>query len=222
MLGITTVLSIALTHTGRLSPPLTPIARAPSLSCNRAGRIASAETTEAAEPPAAEEAADTVFTLSPRDDGWDDLRGAIVTARKERSGAWEQLQKQYVRPVSRVAKVVVEEVASVAPPVEGVKEVLDVAAKAPASLAAIRKGSTGKKLEPRDAVFAFADLLDRLAEKKQQRSGEGKPPVASTRQAAKAEAPSGKEVAVATYQVGALLAIPGLTLLYFVYSFVIN
>jgi len=77
------------------------------------------------------------FTLEERSDGWDDLRTTISKAKKERQGAWDQLNEMYIskgaeaaKKGGRWAKVLAEElvdskvIESVQPSVEKLREIV--------------------------------------------------------------------------------------------------
>jgi len=73
----------------------------------RAHVVASAEPEEAAaaaDPAAAESkrAAD-IFTLEERQDGWDDVRSSIKSGIKDRSKAWNEINRDYVEPAKDLA-----------------------------------------------------------------------------------------------------------------------
>ena len=46
-----------------------------------------------------------IFTLQPRDDGWNDVRDGINTFRKQREPSWNALNEKYIGPASEAAKV---------------------------------------------------------------------------------------------------------------------
>ena len=50
----------------------------------------------------AEVKADTILTLQKRDDGLNDVRGAIETAKKERAGALDQLKSNFERDTKAI------------------------------------------------------------------------------------------------------------------------
>ena len=49
---------------------------------------------------------DSPFTLQERGDGWDDVRGAIADAKKDREKPWAEIKKDYVEPAAEVAQTV--------------------------------------------------------------------------------------------------------------------
>eukprot|EP00966_Prymnesium_polylepis_P205305 4757425-Prymnesium_polylepis.1 len=49
-----------------------------------------------------EEAEQNLFTLEPRDDGWNDVRTAVTAFKKERAGALEQLKSNYQRDTENI------------------------------------------------------------------------------------------------------------------------
>ena len=66
--------------------------------------------------------AKAIFTLEERGDGWDDVRGWVVDAKKDRAKAWDELSgsvknvnSEYIQPTARLTKVLVEEAGVVVP-----------------------------------------------------------------------------------------------------------
>jgi len=51
----------------------------------------------------------SIFTLEERKDGWDDVRGALKDAAKDREKPWQEVKEQYISPVSRWASVLADE-----------------------------------------------------------------------------------------------------------------
>jgi len=71
---------------------------------------ASAETSATS---SVEEDTKGIFTLETKNDGWDDVRGVVVRAKKDRSKALEEIKGKYGPPLktaSRWAKVLTEEI----------------------------------------------------------------------------------------------------------------
>ena len=68
--------------------------------------MVSTEEQSAAETTPTEESeiSTTPFTLEDRGDGWDDVRSALQKAKKERSGAWDELNRLYVSRGVEAAK----------------------------------------------------------------------------------------------------------------------
>lgn len=65
-------------------------------------------------------APETIFTLQDRDDGWDDVRGSIKAAIKDREKPYQDIKENYVKPAAatvataaRWAKVLAEELPGV-------------------------------------------------------------------------------------------------------------
>lgn len=92
------VVSLALNPTALHTPS--------SIRAHRGGSIFASEANSDAPAP------DGIFTLEERKDGWDDVRGSIKGAIKDRQGAVKALNAwntQYVAPAARWAKVLAEE-----------------------------------------------------------------------------------------------------------------
>ena len=53
---------------------------------------------------------DTLFTLEERDDGWNDVRQAIKTAKKDRLKAYNEINDMYIDPAKRWSKVIADEI----------------------------------------------------------------------------------------------------------------
>lgn len=68
--------------------------------------MVSTEEQSAAETTPTEESeiSTTPFTLEDQGDGWDDVRSAVQKAKKERSGAWDELNRLYVSRGVEAAK----------------------------------------------------------------------------------------------------------------------
>merc|ERR1719310_2511988 len=91
----------------------------------------------ASEAETSESTPDSIFTLEERKDGWDDVRGSIKGAIKDRQGAVEALNEwnaNYVKPAARWAKVLAEELPlpSVEMPSVDIPSKLTAAPSAPA------------------------------------------------------------------------------------------
>ena len=66
------------------------------------------------EPAATDEAEvaveepESIFTLQDREDGWNDLRGAIKTFKKEREKPWKAIKEDYIEPTARWTNAIKE------------------------------------------------------------------------------------------------------------------
>ena len=60
----------------------------------------------APEPEVEDSKASDIFTLQERDDGWDDVRGSIKLAIKDRTKGWNELKDNYVAPAARWSKAI--------------------------------------------------------------------------------------------------------------------
>jgi len=89
--------------------PLPSVRRAPAVVA-----AASADEEVATQPQPEPE---TIFTLQEREDGWNDVRGAIKTGIKERTKPWQDINRDYVTPVRKwsaaIAEVTAETVVNV-------------------------------------------------------------------------------------------------------------
>jgi len=170
--------------------------------------------------------AETIFTLEDRDDGWDDVRNTIKTARKERIGAWEEIQRDYVKPTAAWTKVITSEIKEI---VVDKRPMLDVdgvvtptkqsAAPSPPPLFASRPSPPPPPAAPRQATAkapkaSFADqlmgsvasALDKAPKKQQQQAKATPPPKAS-------KAVDIKSGTIATANIALLAGIPVATLI---------
>ena len=75
----------------------------------------------ASETEVEQKRASDIFTLEERDDGWDDVRQSIKEAKKQRQQPWEDINRDYIGPTTRWAKVIAEEVGGLAKGVSGVE-----------------------------------------------------------------------------------------------------
>jgi hypothetical protein len=206
-------------------PPAKP---APAAASTAPAAKPAAASTGAAAPaskaaPAVPQPTGSPFTLEKRGDGWDDLREAIAGAGQERQASYEALQKKYVKPASRVAKVLVDELAEATP----LKAVLKAPKAAPpvadiAPPSAPKATPLGTQLaapaaKPKPpavlndkpasrAVSWLSNLLDDAATSNQKK----KASAAAAKKVLKK--PSSKDVSVASFNLALLLAIPTLTL----------
>jgi len=210
--------------------PVTASTNAPAASAPAETALATGST----DAPAAPEPFRSPFTLEKRGDGWDDLRAAIIVAREERRASYDAMQKKYVKPVSRAAKVLVDEVVEAIPVKDVPKAVMApppapkaVFAPAPAAPAAPREAQTAAPAaKPKPAVLSdktaaqavswLATLLDDAAATNQKKKAAA--PAAPKKKELKK--PSSKDISVATFNLVVLLSVPTLTLTGLTYLFV--
>ena len=171
----------------------------------RASLLAASASAELAEAPTEEELTaepQTIFTMQDREDGWNDVRGAIRAQIDDRAKAWQQLSelgsranKQYLRPTAAVAKVLAEEVAEIVQPAVGTSI-------KPPDLKAL----DGQGLRQAGAAAGLG-LLDSIAAQKQ--AQKAKPPKTPAKPTAP---PKGPDVFPAAFNLGLLLAVPAATI----------
>jgi len=163
----------------------------------------------------------TIFTMQDRDDGWNDVRGAIRKEIKDREKAWQQLSEYtagvndaYIKPTVRMSKVLVDEVVEVLPASNISAPDLKISApdlkiSAPDLKISARdlKILDGEGLKQAGAAAGLG-LLDSLAARKQTAK---KPTKAPVKPPAKAPAKS-PDVVPAAFSVGMLLGVPAVTL----------
>jgi len=151
-----------------------------------------------------------IFTLETKNDGWDDVRGVVVRAKKDRSKALEEIKGKYGPPLktaSRWAKVLTEEITgadlslpTVAPKIAAPKIAAPKVAMPSVDGASIQKA----------ALSRFTALLDvqaarRKAEQEQEQEEAAK--------IAKKTAAAAQVSPVGAANVGLLLGVPLITLL---------
>uniref|UniRef100_A0A7S3TEI5 Transmembrane protein n=2 Tax=Choreotrichia TaxID=141411 RepID=A0A7S3TEI5_9SPIT len=179
----------------------------PEVETGTEGLVQAASKPSEAQPPEAQlvVAASSPFTLQKRGDGWDDLRQALVNAGKERQPSLEQLQKNYVKPVERVAKVLADEVLETIP-IKNVSEAKPKAESTVPSTPSSESPTPEFKPATRAAVW-FANTLDGAvaAKQKKKASQQGINVV-------EPKTPSQKDTIVASFNIALLLAIPTVTL----------
>lgn len=195
----------------------------PQLPC-RAGqpaasaRVSAVGMSEDSEP-------ETIFTLQERADGWDDVRNSIKQAKKDRSGAWEDIQRDYLKPTAAWTKVITTEIKEI---VVDKRDVLDMqgvvtptkppAAPSPSPPPLFSsRAAPAPTAPPKEQPASFANqlmgsvasVLDTAVTTKQKQQQKAKPPPAPARATKPIEAKSG---AVATANVALVYGLPLATL----------
>lgn len=124
----------------------------------------------AEEPFEPEQRASDIFTLQDREDGWDDVRGSIKEAIKQREGPYNLVKEKYVEPTARWTKAAVE----VASESLGATPTIDVkgmvGSVTPTNLELPKVSLSAPKIDTKSAINTLAGVLDAAGDARERKA----------------------------------------------------